>query len=169
MAALELRAGDGARAVDLLNAARLYEPGPYSLVAIYLRGLAYLKTKSGREGAAEFQKILDHHGVWPWSILYPLSELGLGRAVALVDAAAGGTGAAGVARIDGDERKPCVGALVGEEAAQLVERPGRDDLWLVQGRSHRPAHGRDDHPPAIPGRPPAGPDALSRDRRRAAR
>src|SRR5438874_13781559 len=60
-------------------------------------------------------------------------ELGLRRAVALVDAAAGGTGAAGVSGIDGDERQPRVRGLVGQEGAQLVERPGRENRTLLLG------------------------------------
>jgi hypothetical protein len=49
----------------------------------YLRGLAYLKLKSGNEAAAEFQKILDNRGQAPLSALYPLAHLGLARASAL--------------------------------------------------------------------------------------
>ena len=35
------------------------------------------------KAAAEFQKILDHRGLWPFSELYPLAQLRLGRALAL--------------------------------------------------------------------------------------
>jgi serine/threonine protein kinase/tetratricopeptide (TPR) repeat protein len=83
LAALQIRGGDGAKAVALLKPAGAYEPGPYSLVSSYLRGLAFLQMKSGREAAAEFQKILDHPGVGISSIFHPLSHLGLGRANAL--------------------------------------------------------------------------------------
>jgi hypothetical protein len=79
-AALAVRAGDGAGAVELLDATRPFEPGAASLLAVYTRGLAYLQTNSGREGAAEFQRILSLRGVDPWSPLYPLAHLGLGRA-----------------------------------------------------------------------------------------
>jgi tetratricopeptide (TPR) repeat protein len=82
-AAVEIRAGNGARAIELLNAAKPFEPGPASLPAIYTRGLAYLQTMSGREAALEFQKVLDHRGVEPLSPLYPLSHLGLARAYTL--------------------------------------------------------------------------------------
>src|SRR5262244_4040025 len=77
----EIRLGHGDRAVELLRAARLYERGPASLYAIYVRGLAYLQMKSGRDAAAEFQKIIDHRGLAAFvTPLYPLSHLGLARA-----------------------------------------------------------------------------------------
>ncbi len=49
----------------------------------YLRGQAYLKLKQGTEAATEFQKILDHRGQAPLSVLYPLAHLGSARAAAL--------------------------------------------------------------------------------------
>jgi len=52
-------------------------------LAIYLRGQAYLQTKSGPEAAAEFQKILSHRGVAARSVVFPLSYLGLARAYAI--------------------------------------------------------------------------------------
>jgi serine/threonine protein kinase/tetratricopeptide (TPR) repeat protein len=82
-AALEIRAGDGATAIRTLRAATPYEPGQASLLAIYIRGLAYLQTMSGPEAATEFQKIVDHRGVEPFSVLYPLSHLGLAQAYKL--------------------------------------------------------------------------------------
>jgi hypothetical protein len=42
-----------------------------------------LQNKSGAEAAAEFQKILSHRGVALRSVLFPLSQLGLGRANAM--------------------------------------------------------------------------------------
>jgi tetratricopeptide (TPR) repeat protein len=83
-AAQEVRAGNGARAIEWLNGAKQFEPGFASLPAIYTRGRAYLQSNSGREAAAEFQKILDHRSVDPLSPLYPLSHLGLARAYTLV-------------------------------------------------------------------------------------
>jgi eukaryotic-like serine/threonine-protein kinase len=82
-AALAVRAGDGAGAIELLNATRSFEPGAASLLAIYTRGLAYLETNSGRGAAAEFQRILTLRGVDTWSPLYPLAHLGLARAYVL--------------------------------------------------------------------------------------
>lgn len=82
-AVLEIRARNSGKAIELLRSALPYEPSEASLPAIYVRGWAYLETKSGREAAAEFQKIIDHRGVDPFSSFYPLSHLGLGRAYAL--------------------------------------------------------------------------------------
>lgn len=82
-AAQEVRTGNGARAIEWLNGVKPFEPGFASLPAIYTRGLAYLRTNSGREAATEFQKILDHRSVDPLSPLYPLSHLGLARAYTL--------------------------------------------------------------------------------------
>ena len=83
-AAREVRAGNGAKAIELLNGVKPFEPSLVSLAAIYTRGLAYLQTNSGREAATEFQKILNRRGVDPLSPLYPLSHLGLARAYTLV-------------------------------------------------------------------------------------
>ena len=83
-AAREVRAGNGAKAIELLTGVKPFEPSLVSLPAIYTRGLAYLQSKSGGEAAAEFQKVLDHRSVDPLSPLYPLSHLGLARAYTLV-------------------------------------------------------------------------------------
>ena len=49
----------------------------------YVRGEAFLRSHDGGEAAAEYQKILDHRGVNPSTVLYSLAHLGLGRAYAL--------------------------------------------------------------------------------------
>ncbi|HWQ32269.1 MAG TPA: hypothetical protein VNQ79_05245 [Blastocatellia bacterium] len=54
----------------------------------YLRGQAYLKLGRGAEALAEFQKILDHRGYAPLSVLYPLAHLELARAASLTGNAA---------------------------------------------------------------------------------
>ena len=58
----------------------------------YLRGLADLQSKAGREAAVQFQNLIDHRGVRPTSPLFPLAHLGLARAAAL-------TGDSGKARM----------------------------------------------------------------------
>jgi len=83
MAALEIRAGNGKKAIELLDTAKPYELTPFSFPVIYTRGLAYLLTKSGAEAVAGFQKILDHRGVAAPSPIYSLSYLGLARAYLL--------------------------------------------------------------------------------------
>lgn len=54
-----------------------------SLANNYLRGKVYLDQRRGSEAAAEFQKIVDHRGVDPLSVLHPLAHLGLARAAAI--------------------------------------------------------------------------------------
>jgi serine/threonine protein kinase/tetratricopeptide (TPR) repeat protein len=79
-AAFELHAGHAQEAIQLLKPVGQYEPSARSLLAVYLRGKAYLQTKSGTEAAAEFQKILSHRTVAIRSTLFPLSYLGVARA-----------------------------------------------------------------------------------------
>lgn len=81
-AAIELRRGNAQRAVDLLEGAKRYEAAA-QFWPQYLRGLAYLKLGLGAEAAVEFQKILDHRGQAPLSVLHPLAHLGLARAAAM--------------------------------------------------------------------------------------
>jgi serine/threonine protein kinase len=78
-AAAELTHGNAAKAVELLDATRAYEPAA-EFWTHYLRGQAYLKLNKGSEAAAEFQQILSHRGESPLSVLYPLAQLGLARA-----------------------------------------------------------------------------------------
>ena len=82
-AAFELHAGHAQEAIQLLKPIGRYEPSARSLLAVYLRGQAYLQTKSAPEAAAEFQKILGHRGVALRSAIFPLSYLGLARAYAI--------------------------------------------------------------------------------------
>ncbi|MGA8870852.1 MAG: hypothetical protein WB460_06935, partial [Candidatus Acidiferrales bacterium] len=51
-----------------------------AMVAVYIRGEAYLAAHQGTQAAAEFQKILDHPGVVGNSPVGALAHLGLGRA-----------------------------------------------------------------------------------------
>jgi Flp pilus assembly protein TadD/predicted Ser/Thr protein kinase len=86
----ELRRGDPAKALNLLQATTPYEMGePYytvlSLFPVYEHGEAYLQAHNGTAAAAEFQKIIDHPGVLQNSPLLPLAKLGLARAYALSD------------------------------------------------------------------------------------
>ena len=70
-----------AKAVESLQASIPYEFGWTARVAPnYVRGLAQLNMRQGKEAAAEFQKILDHRGICATSPLCSLSHLQLGRA-----------------------------------------------------------------------------------------
>ncbi|MGA8620852.1 MAG: protein kinase [Candidatus Sulfotelmatobacter sp.] len=86
---VELQRGNGAMAIQDLHPAEAYQLGfVESGVPVYLRGLAYLQNKQGADAAAEFQKLLDHRGVFGPIAYQALAKLGLGRAFALTDDAA---------------------------------------------------------------------------------
>jgi len=80
-AAVALNSGDGKKAIELLQPALPYENG--SLLAIYIRGLAYLKSGQGNEAAQQFQRILAQRNFQPADPLMSMAHLGLGRAYAL--------------------------------------------------------------------------------------
>ncbi len=80
-AIVEINRGNPAKAIELLQAATPYENGSFGIA--YVRGQAYLRARSAKEAAAEFQKILDRRGVGGSHVLYPLARLGLARAHAL--------------------------------------------------------------------------------------
>jgi serine/threonine protein kinase/Flp pilus assembly protein TadD len=83
----DLQRNQPAQAVARLEVATPYElgsgPGASGYAINYIRGEAFLRSKQGAKGAAEYQKILDHRGVDPLDVGYALSRLGLGRAYAL--------------------------------------------------------------------------------------
>jgi serine/threonine protein kinase/tetratricopeptide (TPR) repeat protein len=82
-AAIDLDRGNPAAAVEELRPAIRYDLGSESGgTTAYYRGLAYLELKSGKEAAAQFQKILDNRGVVTTDIYWPLARLGLARAFA---------------------------------------------------------------------------------------
>jgi len=85
-------ANSAARAVELLQEAARYELGaPTSVIfgfygalyPVYVRGVALLAARRGREATAEFQKILDHRGIVMSDPIGALARLQLGRAFAL--------------------------------------------------------------------------------------
>jgi len=88
-AALELGAGNSARALMLLETVAPYELGTvepeqsWTMYPVYLRGQAQLSTHNGSGATVEFQKFLDHRGVAGNSPLAALALLGLARAKAL--------------------------------------------------------------------------------------
>jgi len=88
-ARIALSRGEGARAIDFLEAAASRELGlPRSSIdglfgamyPTYLRGEAYLSLSRGVEAAGEFQKILDHRGIVVTDQVGALAHLQLGRA-----------------------------------------------------------------------------------------
>jgi len=83
-ARIELQRNNGAKAVEELRPAEVYEVGYIENgVPAYLRGVAYLHEKQGVEAAPEFQKILDNRGGL-WATPYmALAKLGLARSYVL--------------------------------------------------------------------------------------
>jgi serine/threonine protein kinase/Flp pilus assembly protein TadD len=84
-AALDLRQGNGSKAVDDLEPATAFELGNLSslpLYPTYIRGQAYLAVGDSSKAAAEFQKFIDHRGVVLNFHLGALARLGLARAYA---------------------------------------------------------------------------------------
>ncbi len=86
-AQIELNHEQPKRAIDLLRSAQPFEFGADNagrgFMAIYLRGEAHLRMHMGTDAAAEFQKIIDHPGIDPFSPLHSLAYLGRARAYAL--------------------------------------------------------------------------------------
>ena len=81
--AVALRQGKPQDAINDLNATSSYDLMPDGmLIAVYLRGQAYLDAHQGPQAAAEFQKILDHFPIAATSGIAP-AHLGLARAYAL--------------------------------------------------------------------------------------
>ena len=82
-AAIDLDRKKPAAAIEELKRALPYDLGAEaSGMTLYYRGLAYLELKSGKEAAAQFQKVLDNRGVAATGVYWPLSRLGLARALA---------------------------------------------------------------------------------------
>ena len=64
----------------------LAQPLPFQVGTIYpafIRGNSYLAAREGSKAAAEFQKILDHPGIYLNFLTGALARLGLARAYAM--------------------------------------------------------------------------------------
>lgn len=82
-ASIDLNRKNPSAAIEELRRAMPYDFGGESAgITVYYRGLAYLELKSGKEAAAQFQKILDNRGVVIVDVYWPLARLGLARAYA---------------------------------------------------------------------------------------
>ncbi len=75
----EMRHGKAATAVQTLAPAQPYEDGNYFNTHI-LRGEAYLASGEPDKAAPEFRKYLGRHAAVPFSVFYPIAQLGLARA-----------------------------------------------------------------------------------------
>ncbi len=89
----DLHIGDAQAAIEALRAAEPYELADtrVPLLPAYVRGEAYLRAGDGPRAAAEFQKLLQHHGAIGNSLLGPLSRIGLARALAVTGDRSGAT------------------------------------------------------------------------------
>ena len=86
-AVIDFRQGFPTRAIETLKRASQYElryADHFALQPVYVRGEAYLKAAQGQQAAAEFQKMLAHHGIVGNSITGALAHLQLGRAQAMM-------------------------------------------------------------------------------------
>ncbi len=83
-ALMAMRQGDATRAIALLEPVHLYDHASSTdFWPEYLRGKSYLQLKDRARATPEFQRILDHRGEAPVSMLYPLAYLELARAAML--------------------------------------------------------------------------------------
>ncbi|HWQ03392.1 MAG TPA: tetratricopeptide repeat protein, partial [Candidatus Nitrosotenuis sp.] len=85
-ASKELQRKNPAKALEALRPAEPYMTVPahgVHLLALYFRAQAHLALRHPKEATADFQKILDNRGVDIFSVLQPLSRVGLARAAAL--------------------------------------------------------------------------------------
>ena len=96
-AQIALNRNDPGSAIESLQTASSHErmmPGGPTvdlvMLPVFVRGKAYLKAHQGNEAAAEFQKILDHPGLLPFSPVRALANLYLARAYALQSGSLGG-------------------------------------------------------------------------------
>ncbi len=81
-ASIAIDRNDPAKAVELLQPALPYDLAFFYEIP-YVRGQAYLQQHKGPEAAAEFQKIIDHRGIFRNRIFGALAHLESGRAYAL--------------------------------------------------------------------------------------
>ena len=77
-------------AISSLEPMRRYDLGnAMEFQSLYLRGLAFLCKRDSAKAAAEFQTIIEHRGVAPYSPNWTLAHLGLARARVLANDPAG--------------------------------------------------------------------------------
>ncbi|HLX74599.1 MAG TPA: serine/threonine-protein kinase [Terriglobales bacterium] len=88
-ARLQLHQGKAAAAVQTLATTQPYEDGFQFFNTHVLRGQAYLASSDAANAASEFRKFLNRRALAPFSIYYPLAQLGLARALAAQHDAAG--------------------------------------------------------------------------------
>jgi len=80
-AIVELKHHQPAKAIDLMDSAMVYARTDSGV--LYVRGMAYLEGKQGKEAADAFQKIIDFKSIHDVDPTAALAHLGLGRAYEL--------------------------------------------------------------------------------------
>lgn len=89
-AAIAISQNNFDEAISSLEPMRRYDLGSaMGFQSLYLRGLAFLGKRDSAKAAAEFQTIIDHRGVAPYSPNWTLAHLGLARARVLANDAVG--------------------------------------------------------------------------------
>jgi eukaryotic-like serine/threonine-protein kinase len=86
-ALIEINRGNPSAAIESLRGAAPYElgtgPNAANLIPLYVRGLAYLRARQGKEAVQEFQKYLDNPGLATGDPLFAPARLGVARGYAL--------------------------------------------------------------------------------------
>jgi eukaryotic-like serine/threonine-protein kinase len=89
-AAIAISQNNFDEAISSLEPMRRYDLGSaIGFQSIYLRGLAFLGNRDSAKAAAEFQTIIDHRGIAPYSPNWTLAHLGMARARVLANDSAG--------------------------------------------------------------------------------
>ena len=84
LAAAAIQDGNPKKGLELLEQAKPYDLSEFSnLAPAYIRGQAFLQSRSGTEAVVEFHKLLDHEGINAASPRHALAELGLARSYAI--------------------------------------------------------------------------------------
>jgi eukaryotic-like serine/threonine-protein kinase len=81
-AVMEINHKEPAKAIDLLDVAVIY--GRANTAVLYVRGLAYLQAKQGKDAVKAFESILDQRYVFALDPAMVFAHLGLGRAYAVL-------------------------------------------------------------------------------------
>jgi eukaryotic-like serine/threonine-protein kinase len=80
-AAVEVKRNQPAKAVDLLDGAMVYARTDSGV--LFVRGLAYVLAKQGKDAVETFQRLLGLRGLHPVDPALAIAQLGLGRAYAV--------------------------------------------------------------------------------------
>jgi len=125
--AIALAAGDGQRALAILDAAMPFDPtaGPW---LPYLRGLAREALRDHRQAANDFRAVAQRRGNQPLSLVHVVARLQLARALSAsgdADAAREAYTAFTSAWRNADPRHPLVAAAAREAADLKAAAPAR--------------------------------------------